>query len=91
MRVLSETYGWEPSAYLMLDDQGSPQAGFPFCLVSDVLGERIVALPFSDYCDPLVEDANSWRLLAIVSDTWEAAAGRLPPCPPAALPLQSRR
>src|SRR2546430_4689164 len=63
MRVLSDTYGWELSAYLVLNDRGEPQAGLPFCKISDMLGERIVALPFSDYCDPLVSDEQSWRLL----------------------------
>jgi CelD/BcsL family acetyltransferase involved in cellulose biosynthesis len=63
MRVLSDTYGWEPSAYVVLDESGKPKAGLPFCRISDLLGERIVSLPFSDYCDPLVEDADSWRLL----------------------------
>lgn len=63
MRVLSDTYGWEPSAYVALDDRGVPQAGLPFCRISDMLGERIVALPFSDYCDPLVNDMNSWHVL----------------------------
>jgi CelD/BcsL family acetyltransferase involved in cellulose biosynthesis len=63
MRVLSETYGWEPSAYMMLDEMGEPRAGLPYCRISDMLGERIVALPFSDYCDPLVHDAPSWRHL----------------------------
>jgi CelD/BcsL family acetyltransferase involved in cellulose biosynthesis len=63
MRVLSDTYGWEPNAYVLLDDRGDPKAGFPFCRISDMLGQRIVAMPFSDYCDPLVEDADTWRLL----------------------------
>jgi CelD/BcsL family acetyltransferase involved in cellulose biosynthesis len=63
MRVLSDTYGWEPNAFVLLGDSGQPKAGFPFCRISDMLGERIVAMPFSDYCDPLVEDADSWRLL----------------------------
>jgi CelD/BcsL family acetyltransferase involved in cellulose biosynthesis len=63
MQVLSDTYGWEPNAYVLLDESGKPKAGLPFCRISDLLGERIVALPFSDYCDPLVDDLNSWRLL----------------------------
>lgn len=63
MKVLSDTYGWEPSALMVLDDQGQPQAGIPFYRISDMLGERIVALPFSDYCDPLVNDEESWRIL----------------------------
>jgi CelD/BcsL family acetyltransferase involved in cellulose biosynthesis len=63
MRVLSATYGWEPSARILLDEQGQPHAGIPFCRISDLLGERIVSLPFSDYCDPLVDDEESWRFL----------------------------
>ena len=63
IRVLSDTYGWEPNAYVALDNRGEPKAGLPFCRISDMLGERVVALPFSDYCDPLVEDRNTWRLL----------------------------
>lgn len=63
MQVLAQTYGWQPFAYLVLDDRGEPRAGLPCCRVSDMLGERLVALPFSDYCDPLVNDVDSWRLL----------------------------
>ena len=63
LRVLSNTYGWEPSAYVVVDNSGEPQAGIPFCRISDALGDRIVALPFSDYCDPIASDAESWRLL----------------------------
>lgn len=61
--VLTETYGWEAHAHVLLDDQGRPLAGIPFCRIADILGKRIVALPFSDYCDPLVGDLHSWRLL----------------------------
>jgi CelD/BcsL family acetyltransferase involved in cellulose biosynthesis len=63
LRVLSDTYGWEPAAFVVLDDRGEPRAGLPFCRISDMLGERVVALPFSDYCDPLVTDESSWRIL----------------------------
>ena len=63
IRVLTDTYGWEASAYVIADDSGEPQAGIPFCRITDMFGERIVALPFSDYCDPLIRDAESWRVL----------------------------
>ncbi|PYT96976.1 MAG: hypothetical protein DMG38_21835 [Acidobacteria bacterium] len=63
MRVISSTYGWEPSAHIALDEQGQPLAGVPFCRISDMLGERIVMLPFSDYCDPLVNDHELWHVL----------------------------
>ena len=63
IQVLSETYGWEARAYVLLDERGEPKAGIPFCRIEDMLGERIVALPFSDYCDPLVNDAECWDIL----------------------------
>jgi len=63
MQVLTETYGWEASAYVVLDGRGEPQAGVPFCRIADMMGERILALPFSDYCDPLVNDQQCWDFL----------------------------
>jgi len=63
MQVLSDTYGWPASAYVVLDDRGEPQAGIPFCRIADMMGERILALPFSDYCDPLVTDQQCWDVL----------------------------
>jgi CelD/BcsL family acetyltransferase involved in cellulose biosynthesis len=63
MQVLTDTYGWEVSAYVLLDDRGEPKAGIPYIRITDMLGDRIVALPFSDYCDPLVNEAESWRSL----------------------------
>jgi CelD/BcsL family acetyltransferase involved in cellulose biosynthesis len=63
MRVLADTYGWQPSSYILLDEQGEPRAGIPFCRIVDMVGDRIVSLPFSDYCDPLVSDADSWHRL----------------------------
>src|SRR5437764_233372 len=62
-RVLAETYGWEPVARVLLDETGQPRAGIPFCRVADIIGERIVSLPFSDYCDPLVVDSSQWNHL----------------------------
>jgi CelD/BcsL family acetyltransferase involved in cellulose biosynthesis len=38
-------------------------AAIPFCRVSDLRGDRVVCLPFSDYCDPLVEDDGCWQQL----------------------------
>ncbi len=63
MRVLTETYNFDLSAYVLLDEAGEPVAGIPFCRIKDLKGERLVALPFSDYCDPLVGEPAHWRLL----------------------------
>jgi CelD/BcsL family acetyltransferase involved in cellulose biosynthesis len=64
LQVISDTYGWRASAYILADDTGTPRSGIPFCRIADIMGERIVSLPFSDYCDPLANDANSWEFLA---------------------------
>lgn len=63
LRVLAETYNWEACAHVMLDGAGEPRAGIPFYRVTDILGERIVTLPFSDYCDPLVASRDQWDRL----------------------------
>jgi CelD/BcsL family acetyltransferase involved in cellulose biosynthesis len=63
IQVLTDTYGWDAFAYVVLNDREEPCAGLPFCRIADVLGERIVSLPFSDYCDPLVSDLRCWRAL----------------------------
>lgn len=63
IQVLTDTYGWPASAYVVVDDRGEPQAGIPFCRIADMMGERILALPFSDYCDPLVHDQQCWDYL----------------------------
>ena len=64
MQVLVDTYKLQIDAYLLLDAQGVPRAGMPFCRIEDMTGKRLVTLPFSDYCDPLVDDAPQWELLA---------------------------
>lgn len=61
MGVLAETYGWEVEAQVLVDRAGEPKAGIPFCRIADIFGERIVSLPFSDHCDPLVGDRDQWH------------------------------
>jgi CelD/BcsL family acetyltransferase involved in cellulose biosynthesis len=63
IRVLTATYGFPVQAYVITDTAGEPVAGLPFCRIEDIRGKRLVALPFSDYCDPLVGEADHWRLL----------------------------
>jgi CelD/BcsL family acetyltransferase involved in cellulose biosynthesis len=64
MRVLAETYGFELTAQVALDTAGKPVAGIPFATVRDIVGDRLVSLPFSDYCDPLVRDHSEWNFLS---------------------------
>lgn len=64
IRAVTSTYGFEVLAYLLLDDQGEPRAGLPFCPIDDLRGQRRVAFPFSDYYDPLVSSPADWQILS---------------------------
>lgn len=60
--AVSRSYGLTPSASARTA-QGAVCAAVPFSHVSDCRGERVICGPFSDYCDPLVEDAQAWQEL----------------------------
>ncbi len=60
IEVLARTYGLEISASARLDQDGQVEAAILFSHVRDLRGERVVCLPFSDYCDPLVADPAAW-------------------------------
>jgi len=56
-RVLLETYHYQPRYYVLTDASGDILAGVPLLLVNSRLtGRRLVGLPFSDMCPPLVRD-----------------------------------
>ena len=61
--VLSDTYGLEPEALTVVDAGGRPAAGIIYCQVSDLGGDRLISLPFSDYCDPLLTSRKEWEAL----------------------------
>jgi len=63
LRVLQATYDFDMGAYILLDDGGNVRAGMPFCSIEDEEGKRLVSLPFSDFCDPLVHDDAEWNSL----------------------------
>lgn len=63
IRVLAETYGFAPRALVLLDEGSVPAAGIAYCAIDDLMGPRIVSLPFSDFCDPLVSTPGQWRRL----------------------------
>jgi hypothetical protein len=59
IEILSRTYGIGIQASLLQNQ--SVWAALLFSYISDVRGDRIVCLPFSDYCDPLVDNASLWK------------------------------
>lgn len=57
LEALKGTYGFEPVAYTTSSPGRPLENGWPFCRVRSWLtGNRLVSLPFSDHCDPLVQD-----------------------------------
>jgi len=56
LEALKRTYEYEPLAVVEPGDSGNLKSGIVFCRVSSWLtGSRLVSLPFSDHCEPLVE------------------------------------
>jgi CelD/BcsL family acetyltransferase involved in cellulose biosynthesis len=61
LEALQRTYGFEPVAFTTSAPQEALSNGIVFCDVRSWLtGRRLVSLPFSDHCDPLVDDADQF-------------------------------
>lgn len=59
LKALQGTYGYETFALTSSAPGQELQNGLVFCRIKSLLtGSRIVSLPFSDHCDPLVRDEN---------------------------------
>lgn len=65
MRAVCDTYGFTPQARITADADGHPTGGFAWVPVSDMCGDRLVSLPFSDRAEPLITDAAQWPYLAL--------------------------
>jgi len=63
LMVLSDTYGFDIRAQVVIDESGQARAGLVYAHVHDLLGKRIVSLPFSDYTDPIVDNPDDWEQL----------------------------
>jgi hypothetical protein len=91
-RVLHDTYGFTPF-YLIRESGGTLQGVLPFMEVDSWLtGRRGIALPFTDHCAPLGDDADIARLVPAVTQLaqarrwkhWELRGGtNALPAPPA--------
>ena len=62
LEALHRTYGYQPVVYTTCPPGVALEDGLVFCRVTSWLtGRRLVSLPFSDHCDPLLNnsaDAN---------------------------------
>jgi CelD/BcsL family acetyltransferase involved in cellulose biosynthesis len=68
LEALKRTYGYEPIA-LTTTPRGPLENGLAVCRVRTWTSRRLVSLPFSDHCDPLVERADDLSvMLAYLAD-----------------------
>lgn len=59
LEALKHTYGYEPVVYSTSGPSEPLENGVPFCRVKSWLtGKRLVSLPFSDHCQPLVSSSE---------------------------------
>jgi CelD/BcsL family acetyltransferase involved in cellulose biosynthesis len=65
LQALSRTYGYEPVVYTTSSDGQELENGIAFCRVESWLtGRRLVSLPFSDHCQPLVDTTEDQDVLS---------------------------
>lgn len=77
LNTLQTTYGYEPLAFTTSAPSEELTNALLFCVVRSWLtGSRLVSLPFSDHCDPLVESAEQFQALCAhvealgISERW---------------------
>lgn len=77
LRALRATYGYQPVAFTWSAPGERLQGAVLFCEVDSWLtGRRLVSLPFSDHCEPLVSDADSQTLLSVLERKLPASRWR---------------
>jgi len=65
LESLSRTYGFQPVAYTTSPEGEALENAMVFCRVESWLtGRRMVSLPFSDHCEPLVDSTEDQAVLA---------------------------
>jgi hypothetical protein len=62
LQALHETYGYQPFVLTTSQSTEEISNGVVFCQVRSIItGRRLVSLPFSDHCQPLVETEEQFR------------------------------
>ncbi len=64
LRALNATYGFAIEGWLQTDDQERPMGGISAARLQYEDGERLIALPFSDFCNPIDIAGSTWPVLA---------------------------
>ena len=66
LQALSRTYGYQPVAYTTSPTGQALENGMVFCQVKSWLtGRRLVSLPFSDHCEPLVDTPADLQAITV--------------------------
>jgi len=64
LKALRKTYGYESVVYTTSSPGQALRGGLLFCHIDSWLtGERMVSLPFSDHCEPLIYSTEEWNSL----------------------------
>jgi CelD/BcsL family acetyltransferase involved in cellulose biosynthesis len=70
LQALSGTYGYKPIVYTTSPAGRALENGMVFCRVESWLtGRRLVSLPFSDHCEPLVDTPEDLAAIMIALET----------------------
>jgi len=65
--ILKKSYSFKPY-YIVVEDDGVIRAGMPFMKIDSFLtGKRLISLPRTSYCDPLVESEQDWTAILQVA------------------------
>ncbi len=76
LRALQMTYGYEPLAVTTSGPTEPLTNALLFCVVrSWVTGDRVVSLPFTDHCEPLVDNIHQLRTLCAHLETLRRTQG----------------
>lgn len=88
LEALKRTYGYEPVAYTTSRPSADLENGWVFCRIySRLTGKRLVSLPFSDHCDPLVEQPEHYQeFLGMLQREREQRRWRYIECRPRSVP-----
>jgi GNAT acetyltransferase-like protein len=62
LKALRNTYGYAPLVYTTSSQGQDLRSGLLFCQIDSWLtGKRIVSVPFSDHCEPLINCIEEWN------------------------------
>lgn len=65
LKALAQTYGYKPVAYAISAPAAPLEGGVVFCEIESWLtGRRLVSLPFSDHCEPLLKSQEDCDAVA---------------------------